>query len=166
MQDPIAPLVAVATNGMFSDPAIDHSDPDGADEGGNPLPSGAERLAKYRETRDVAHLVFRAEVKPTEFVLSPIPANYASVLEQSAPITRNVLAFLASCLEVRLPDGSVLRPRKIVPGAYKTRHAEDDWVETCTAQWGIETVYEMGRVAYERARLPKGSKGPYWYPAG
>lgn len=165
MNDPIGKLEAVATNAMFMDPAIDMSDPAGDGPDGAPLPSGEERLVRYRAERDMGCLVLKPDVAPTVFVLSPIPQVAAPMLlEGMSTAVRYVSAFQLSVHEIRLPDGTTMRPKNISPVSYGARKADDDWINRVMAKWGADTVYELGRLAFERARLPVGAHGPFSWP--
>jgi hypothetical protein len=160
VSDPIAPLDVLATNAHFSDPAIDHAT---ADDG----PTGEERLEAYRRSRDPKELSFLPGLEPHRFRAKPLPAVFAaSVLEGMVPSARNALAFATACHEVVLPDGATLRPRSVKASSHGTRCSDDEWVNTIAERFGLETVYEVGRVAYERARLPRGARGPFsWWGA-
>ena len=153
--DPIAPLDVYATNAADCDPAID--DADAADG-----PSAEDRLDAYRKTRDPAALVLRAGASPTRFVVRGMSAMFVQSVLASLPAQpRNALAFACACHEVVLPDGAVLKPRSLKAAAHGARCSEDEWLDVIAQRFGVATVDEIGRVAYERARLPRDARGPF-----
>ena len=157
MNDPFTPLEIVATNGQFCDPAID------AD-----VPDADERMARYRETRELDALAWREGVERTVFVCQRVPAAYAAcVLANMSGTTRLVSAVLAGCHLVRLPGGQTLAPKRAPRGGnHGVQIAESEWLDALRDRFGLETLYEIGRVIDDAARLPKGAKGPFYYPPG
>lgn len=160
MQNPLNSLEAIATNAIWSDPAICADQSDGE--------SIAEHVVKYRRTRDLKDLVLKEGHTPTLFVLKPIPAKaLAGLLSASlGPTFRAALAFLYSCHLVKLPDGQLLEPSEYEAGANGLKLAKDDWLEKIRDEFGYETVQEMGGVALQRAQLPARAKGPFTYRGG
>lgn len=158
--DPIGPIDVIATNSMFSDPAIDHGT---GDDG----VTGEERLEAYRRTRDLADLRLVAGVEPHRFRAKPLPGVFAqSVLAGMVAPARNALAFATACHEIVLPTGAVLRPKSVKTSSHGTRCSDDAWVNDMIDRFGAETIEEVGRVAYERARLPRDARGPFsWWGA-
>lgn len=152
MSNPIGDLEAIATNSLWRDPAI---------------PADCD-LTKYRETRDLADISLRESPKPTLFVLSPIKASAIAGLSSPSisAQSRYAIAFLRSCHLVKLPDGRCLQPSAFEGLGPQGRFAEESWIEEITAEFGYETVQEMGRVAYERAWLPRAARGPFTYRDG
>jgi hypothetical protein len=151
LHDPIAPLEVVATNEMFRDPAL-------ADL------SEAE-LDEYRKDRDLAALQDRLQCAPTAFVVQRLPPTAAMSLDGMTLNLRLFSAFVMGCHEVRLPDGAVLKPepKKMRPGANGTKLADDEWFNAVSDRFGLETCYEIGRVAHQWARLPRAAHGPFIY---
>lgn len=164
MQNPLAPIEVLATNAMFCDPAIDQTDADESE-----LPPAAERIEQYRKTRLLSALVFVPDVKPTLFVCKLLSASTAAKLLDGMATQRAWLsAFVLGCHEIRLPDGTTMRPAKMTAGANGTSAPADEnrWIDEVSRKFGLETVYEVGSVIYERARLPEGAQGPFFYRAG
>lgn len=164
MLNPLAPLDVYATNTVFCDPAIDTSDPDDAD-----LPSAAQRMEAYRKTRDASGLVMRPDQRPTVFVCKPLSASLvAKVLDGRTLLAAHLAAFVYGCHEIRLPDGTPVKPAKLVTvsGGTSVPANEDAWIDTVARRFGLESIYEIGSVIYERARLPEGARGPFFYRAG
>jgi len=159
MADTFGPFEVLATNDAWTDPAID-GDADGPE-------AGTQRLAEYRRTRDVAVLRLRDGVTPTLFVVKPLGATYiASVVDTfSGDTFRHVMSFMASCHEIRRADGSRLEPAgKLAKSVKGTMVGNDEWIDTVAAEFGLLTVYEIGSVAYQRARLPRAARGPFVWP--
>lgn len=153
MRDPLADLHAYATNDDNCDPALDADD--------------VARLKLYRETRELADAPVKPGATPVRFVLRPIPPIVRAMsLAKMDPDARHACAFLASCHEILLPDGRELRPRKVERGAHGALIADDAWINDVAAEFGLETVLEMGRLAYQRASLRRDARGPFWYPRG
>jgi hypothetical protein len=167
-QNPLGALRALATNETWFDAAIDMSEPGPVPDDTPPdqAPLGADaRVTRYRETRERDALILLPHVKPTEFVLEPIPAMYLAEHIDTLPFTAALTAaFIASCRMVVLPAGDPLRPQTPVrPRAYGAMIPEDPkaWVECIRKRFGMPTLYEMGSVALQWAKLPDGAKGPF-----
>lgn len=164
MLNPLAPLEVFATNATFCDPAIDTSEPDDPD-----LPSAAARMEAYRKTRDPSALVMKPDQRPTAFVCKPLAASLvAKVLDGRTLLSAYLAAFVYGCHEIRMPDGEPIKPAKLVQIASgpSVPTNEDLWIDTVARRFGLETIYEIGSVIYERARLPEGARGPFFYRAG
>lgn len=157
MQDPFKPLEIVATNSQFYDPAIDTD-----------VPDAAERMARYHETRELDALAWKDGAERTLFVCKRLPAPYAAcVLENLGGTMRWITAVAAGCHLVRLPGGKTMAPsKKPRPQSYGVEGAENAWLDELRDAFGIETLYEVGRVISEHANLPKDAKGPYFSPRG
>lgn len=153
----------LATNDMFCDPAIDASEAADAD-----VPGPDERLAEYRKTRDPKALVLKSEQKPTWFVCKPLSPTSAVGLDGFTLLGARRMAFVLGCHEVRLPNGDVMKPKKLKagPGGTALPADENAWVDEIGRRFGLETIYEIGSVIYERARLPESARGPFSYRAG
>ncbi len=151
LHDPIAPLDVLATNGMFRDPAL-------ADL------SEAE-LDDYRRTRDLEAVQARLKGEPTRFIVRRLPPSVIIAMEGMGGAARLFQALLFAVHCVRLPDGAELcpDPKTMKPGPNGTRYAPDEWFDQLATRFGIETCYEVGRVAFEWARLPGAAKGPFSY---
>lgn len=164
MLNPLAPLEVYATNTVFCDPAIDTSDPDDED-----LPSAAARMETYRKTRDASGLVMKSDQRPTVFVCKPLSASLvAKILDGRTLLAAHLAAFIYGCHEIRLPDGTPIKPVKVkqIEGGPGVPTDENLWIDTVSRKFGLETIYEIGSVIYERARLPEGARGPFFYRAG
>ncbi len=169
MQDPLSPFDVVCTNAMFFDPAIEMADAESGDgdrvEGAAPQ---SPMLDEYRKTRDVSKLAKKPGAEFTRFVCKPLPASFvAAVLDNMNLTVRHMIAFRQSCHRVCLPEGGDIKPpNKLRPEACGTKAADDVWIDVVARRFGLETIYEVGRVIYERARLPEGAHGtgPYYWP--
>lgn len=164
MQTTLAPLEILATNEMFTDPAIDMSDPDDPSVG----PSAEDRLAEYRRTRDMSALALKPDVAPTVFVCKRLqPVLAARALDTVTQAHARLNAFIFGCHEIRTPD-VVMKPKKLAASAFgaSTPADENEWVNAVAARFGLSTIHEIGQVIYERARLPEAAKGPFSYRAG
>ncbi len=151
MTDPIAPIKVLATNEMFRDPAL-------ADI------SEAE-LEDYRKTRDYDAIKDRLQGSPTIFDVKRLPPTAAMTLDTMNEKSRLFTAFLLACHDVTLADGASLvpDPKKMRNAQHGAKLADDQWFNDVATRFGIETCYEVGRVAYEWARLPSSAKGPFTY---
>jgi len=162
-QSPLDPLEVLATNSAFTDPAIDTSESDDPE-----VPSSADRLAKYRADRDLAHLVLNGS-ETTRFVCKPISRAFALKVLDGLPLhLARVSAFLVGCHEIRQPEGKVLAPRKLSAGKMGTSipQNEDEWLNRVIGAYGAETIYEIGSVIYDRARAPEAALAPFSYLGG
>lgn len=167
--NPLATLRVVATNDAWRDPAIDMSDPDPASvpDGAPAPPTGEERLARYRETRDLTDLAWRPEMKPTIFVVERLPPVFISgSIDQMSQHPRHTYAFLAACRRVELPDGRAMVAKMSRDKVYKVTLATDDWINEVADAFCLETVYEVGRVAHQWAKMRAAERSPFWYPGG
>lgn len=151
MHDPIAPLDVLATNETFRDPALSDL-------------SDAE-LEQYRKDRDLAAIKDRLSGAPTAFVVKRLPPTAAVTLDSMAGHMRLFTAFVLAVHEVRLPDGAVLKPepKKMRAGMNGTQIAPDEWFNDVADRFGVDTCYEIARVAHEWARLPRAARGPFTY---
>lgn len=160
-RDPFAPFEAIAVNADWTDPAVDQTD--AADDPAAPAPRQAaqagERLRRYRETRDARELVLAGT--PHRFVCRPLPASLLARYDALPPSERWVCCVLAGLHEVRRPDGPPLRPAGLDRGPAGVRLARDEWVDRLAAEYGLETVYEMGNTIDRISRLPASRRGPF-----
>lgn len=133
-----------------------------------------KRYTKYLIERDPDAAPLVEGVTPTWFVVKRLPAAYLSaVLNGIDTISmRREHAVRAACHRIEVADGDALSavPSK---GAAKgtpftTRDAVhgvtlagDDWIQEIADRFGAETVQEIGQIAIDLARLPKGRRGPF-----
>lgn len=133
-------------------------------------------LAKYLRTRDPGELHFTDGATPTWFVLRRLPAAFvAGVLDAvSPPAYQQLTALRASLHTIEVGPGETLR---VVPpgeaGAFVATKADfgvtmapESWVQEIADRWGAGVVAEMGHLALQLARLPKGSAGPFGWWGG
>lgn len=148
MQDPIAPLRIVATNEHFAAVSDD-------------LDMSPADLDAYRRTRDEALVRAKPGRAPTWFVVQRLPAIVIPTLARmSADELRDQTAFLMACHLVETPTlKHEPEARQYASGIGGTRLAGDDWFNACARRWGVETCLEVGRVAFQWARLPEGAVG-------
>lgn len=147
----LGPLIAYRINMAAPDPAID---------------VGRSRLVEYALTRNADRLVFVAGQRPDEFVLQPIAARTLlfGVNTETNDHRRQLLAFSASCHEIRCGDGSIMRAEE--HGAIQNGIAREGWLLAVMERFGSATLNEMGQVAHARASAPKGSPPRFEWPHG
>lgn len=137
-------------------------------------PENIARVQEYIRERDPEKAPIAEGIAPTWFVVKRLPAAYlTSVLEGIYPeAARREHAVRAAVHRVELPGEAALSavPQK---GAAKgtpflTREAAhgvslagDDWIQELTDRYGAETIQELGTVAIDLCRLPKGRRGPF-----
>jgi hypothetical protein len=152
-RDPLGPIEVVRTHENNIDPAIDRK---------------ASNLAEYRRTRDLVHLVMKEGMKPAVFVVQPMARRFVTIQIDAIrgnPAFAAEQCFLSTCHEIRMPDGNVMRPTQVLRDApYGMRMASNEWLEECQDEFGNDVIQEIGAMAYERAKLPKGASGPFAWP--
>lgn len=172
MRNPIAPLQVVRVNPTDQDPALDFDAMMGPGRDGKPV-------RDYIQTRDPALLQFKAGEFPAWFHVQRLPAAFvADVLDGVFPLAaRRMLAFRAAVHMVDQGRGDVLKvhPKSTAPeGAdfvgttadHGTLVAPVSWVQEVADRFSAETVQELGQVALDFARLPRGKQGPFGSWAG
>ena len=124
---------------------------------------------KYAFTRDNALLVTREGAEPEWFHVRRLPAMWLPRLEVCATAgERYTLAFRAAVHAIDVTG----EPLRVSPPGEKGRWeatpmdagvslAPVEWVQEIADRFGLEVVHEMGRVAIEASRLPKGARGPF-----
>jgi superfamily II DNA or RNA helicase len=83
--------------------------------------------------------------------------------------SQRVLAFRAACHAVMVPGeplsvslhGTAGSRFVASPPDRGVSFAPAEWVDEIVDRFGLETVQEMGRVAIDHSRLPKGARGPF-----
>ena len=150
--DPTGPVDIVCVAEGNVDPSIDVD---------------ASNLDEYQHTRDPKHLRFKLGMSPTKFTMRPIKASYAlDKLENMPPGSRAMLAFAAACHRVTLPDGTVLKPKKLNADAvYGVEVSDADWIDEVASRCRLVSVREMGWFAIRRAGEAAGALGPFDWPA-
>lgn len=129
------------------------------------------RWASYLVTRDESLLRFRDAMEPTWFHLRRLPAMWlCDVLDGVfSASSQRVLAFRAACHAVMVPGEPLSVSLHGTAGSRFVASPPDrgvslapaEWVEEVADRFGLETVQEVGRVAIDHSRLPKGSRGPF-----
>ncbi len=134
------------------------------------------RLGRYMTTRDESLLVFRADgPKPTWFNLRRLSAAWMTDILDGlfSASSQRVLAFRAACHSIEAAEPLVVAPHgtkeaRFVAG--ESNHgvplAPDAWVQEVAELYGLETIHEIGRVAIDFSRLPRGARGPFGYWGG
>lgn len=137
------------------------------------LPSGStrSRWSAYVMTRDEALLRFRDGVgEPTWFNLRRLPAMWmCDVLDALFGASQQrLLAFRAAVVGIAAPGEPLVVAPPGGTGAFVAGPldrgvslAPPEFVEAVVERFGLETVQEIGRVAIDFSRLPKGSRGPF-----
>lgn len=172
MKNPLAPLRVVRVNPTDADPAL-------ADD------TDREALVKYIRTRDTEVLKFKDGANPVYFSVLRLPQAFLTdVLDAVYPLAaRRLLAFRAAVH--RLEDNSgpvdydgahlVCHPEKTAPknaafvatdGEHGTDIAPISFAQAVADLYGAETIQEIGQVALDFARLPRGKRGPFTSWAG
>lgn len=178
--DPLGTLDVVATNDHFCDPAIDLVDPnppeevefDGSEDTADQpvvLPYAQRVIVHYRKTREVKDLPVKTGLKLTLFRIRQLKTKFTPAVDGMSFEAQLLYAFCAACFEVKLPDGTSLKPRRakevIVIGGH-TMPDEEHWVELVRKRFGIATILEVGSVAFQKARLPEDAKGAFLCAVG
>ena len=162
----------VRINPTDQDPALDFEAMLGPGRDGKPLQD-------YIRTRNPELLVFKPGETPTWFHVQRLSAAFvADVLDGVFPLAaRRMLAFRAAVHVVALPHGETLKAhtKSTAPegadfvcttGDHGVQVAPVDWVQETADRFGAETVQELGQVALDSARLPRGKQGPFGSWAG
>lgn len=142
---------------------------------------GESKVARYAETRDLSELTFLPGKAPLVFVLRPLSVmDFAACDALPSGETSLLRAFMVSVQRIEglgtAPGGELIRAADLawVP----TTRADDGSgghrlvvsaaeVDLLGAALGVDWLYEIGSVAYERARLGKrlgGGAGSYTLP--
>lgn len=129
----------------------------------------------YQRDRDPEKLpALLPDAKPTWFVIKRLPAAYLSaVIDGIFPVSaQRDHAVRAACHRVELPGEAALSatPKKTAKlgtpfltteVAHGVNLAGDDWIQELADRFGSETIQEIGQVALDQARLPRGRRGPF-----
>lgn len=134
------------------------------------------RLGRYMLTRDETLLVFRADgPKPVWFNLRRLSAAWMTDILDGlfSASAQRVLAFRAACHSIDGPEPLTVAAHGTKGALYvagEANHgvslAPPEWVEEVAERFGLETVHEIGRVAIDFSRLPRGARGPFGYWGG
>jgi len=127
------------------------------------------RWAAYILTRDESLLRFRDGAgEPAWFTLRRLPAMWmCDVLDSLfGPSQQRLLAFRAAVVGVAAPGEPLVVAPPGGTGAFVASApdrgvtlAPEAFVEAVVERFGLEAVQEIGRVAIDFSRLPKGSRG-------
>lgn len=163
----------VRSNPTDPDPA---HDPTHAD---NLVADVSERaMTRYVFTRDEQHLRAREGMRFAWFHLRRLPAAWvAEVIDTLSTVSQQrVMALRAALHRVDDPAGEIATTPAAdvtaksafpcVAHRYGVELAPVDWVQEIADRYGAETVQEMGQIALDHARLPKGRTGPFVYWGG
>jgi hypothetical protein len=151
MFDPSQPARIVRINPSQPDTAVDTAKSD---------------MGQYAKTRDEKHLKFKDGRQPDRFVMVPLTGVYVALCLDSVPSEplRLMLAVQASCRGVECADGSRMDVDTTTlddVGIDEVKLAPRSWAAKLIAKFGVETLYELGRFAIARAKLPEGADGPF-----
>ena len=143
-QGPLGPLEVIATT------------PHALRAQGVELHMTPEELKKYRETRAKGLVKVKGDSQPAWAVVKRLPPSYTPSLAPFDSATIYALAFKAAVHLIRMPDGTDLRPKPEQLSASRpgVEMAGDEWVDEIGNRFGMDFVIEVGRVAYEFARMP------------
>lgn len=172
MRNPLVTLKVVRVNPTDQDEALD------VDAMMGPAKDGAP-LRQYIQTRDPECLKFQKDQNPVWFTVARLPAAFiADVLDGVFPLAaRRMLAFRAAVHEVQLANGEHLKVHRKgtapegadfigTDGDHGVTVAPVNFVQEVADRYGAETVQELGQVALDFARLPRGKRGPFTSWAG
>ena len=161
----------VRINPTCPDPAIDAAAMAAVAEG-----DAVSRLGRYLSTRDEALLAFRADApSPAWFNLRRLSAAWMTDILDGlfSASAQRVLAFRAACHSIEAPEPLTVAAHGTKGALYvasEPNHgvalAPDAWVQEVAELYGLETVHEIGRVAIDFSRLPRGARGPFVYWGG
>lgn len=140
MNDPLSPIDVVLVEPFCRDPALDP----------------AMDLDAYRAERRAEHIKELPGQKAARFRVGLLDRAFlAEKIEGMASETaRNTMAFLAACHRVTDAEGHEHKA-DVQPGAYDQPMATPAWLNEVADRYGMDAVYELGRVARVRAALPK-----------
>lgn len=140
----------------------------------DPTPANIEAIQLYVRDRDPAKAPLVADVTPTWFVVRRLPAAYLSAVIDGiyGVAAQREHAVRAAVHRVEVTGGDVLSvtPRKgasegtpylSTEAAHGVALAGNDWVQEIADRFGAETIQELGAVALDLARLPRGRRGPF-----
>lgn len=164
-------LRCVRINPTSTDPSLDAAAMAAKAEG-----ETVSRLARYLSTRDEALLVFAKDAPaPVWFNLRRLSAAWMTDILDGlfSPAAQRVLAFRAACHSIDSSPPLVVAAHGTKGAQYvagEANHgvslAPEEWVEEVAQLYGLETVHEIGRVAIDFSRLPRGARGPFGYWGG
>lgn len=165
MHNPLKTLRVIRVNPTDPDPAIDHEKTD---------------FRRYVTTREEDALAFKEGASPVRFDVKRLPAAFCTdVLDAVYPIaSRRLLAFRAAVHRVEDANGPVqadehalvVYDEKSAPkgaafvardGEHGTDIAPGTFAQAVADLYGAETIQELGQVALDFARLPRGKRGPF-----
>lgn len=152
--NPLDPIVRVVrTNPTDPDPALNlATDPD-----------NLSRFVAYRRDRDPEKAPLVEGKTPTWFYVRRLPAAYvASVIDGIYPrAAQRIHAVRAAVCRVELAEGDALTPTAPTDASFGVSLAPDAWAQDLADRFGAETLQELGEVALDLSRLPKGRRGPF-----
>lgn len=161
----------VRINSTSPDPALDVAAMGAPAEGDT-----VSRAARYIMARDEALLVFRSEApSPVWFNLRRLSAAWMTDILDGlfSASAQRVLAFRAACHSVDGPEPLTVAAHGAKGARFaagEPNHgvslAPEEWVQEVADLYGLETVHEIGRVAIDFSRLPRGARGPFGYWGG
>lgn len=165
MQNPLKTLRVVRVNPTDPDPAVDSDKSD---------------LRRYILTREEDALAFKEGMHPVRFDVKRLPAAFCTdVLDAVYPLaSRRLLAFRAAVSRVEDQNGPVVEDGKALvvydeksapkgapfvarDGEHGTDIAPVDFAQAVADRFGAECIQELGQVALDFARLPRGKRGPF-----
>jgi hypothetical protein len=140
------------------------------------VPEGAteSRITQYIRTREEELLRFLPDTVPTWFHFRRLPLAWMAQ-RLDAVLTRSsqrILALRAACHRIEGPDPIEVQPPR-EKGVYVATKddlgvtlAPPEWIDELGARFGAEVVQEMGEVAINHSRLPRGARGPFGWWGG
>jgi len=151
--DPMVPIAVVCVDDECRDPALKLT---------------ARQLADYRKSYAPeiikADGVIQPGRMPRWFTLQHINGSFiVGVLGRFDGDARAMQAFVASCHEIKLPNGAIMKPlaSQIVDSAFDTAVADFAWWNQCVNKLGAKVCLAIGRVAADLAALPEDERGVF-----
>ena len=147
--NPIGTLTVVRINPLSRDPALLVDGDDAMD------------LRAYADTRDPKLIREKAGMRAVRFEMSPLDAIFVGEHIDSKPTDseRSMMTFLSSCLAY-----TDEKNQRVVAttraGAYGQPMADEKWIRSFVATFGMSTLYELAAVAWMRTRVPVTAEAP------
>lgn len=143
----------IRCNSTDPDPALDLEQP--------------RAVGEYAVSRDSEKAPLREGVEPCWLYVRRLPAAWmATVLDGVFPLAaRRVLAFRAAVQRVE-PPGDAAMVAEVEAAQLGVQLAKEAWVQEVADRFGSEVLQELGQVAMDLSRLPRGKRGPFSYWGG
>lgn len=140
MNDPLSPIDVVLIDSFCRDAALDP----------------AMNFDVYRAERRAEHIKELAGRRAVRFRVGLILPTYLAqhIGGMLGEDGKNALAFMAAVHAYTDAEGTVHRA-EVGPGPYDQPMAPPEWLAEVHAEFGLDAIRELGRVARVRSELPK-----------